>query len=56
MSDGARVRKDGRQLYFDHPVTAEDEIEILSADEEKSLRATLCRASREPDEESNWDT
>lgn len=26
--DGARVRKDGRPLYFNHPVTAEDEIEI----------------------------
>lgn len=55
MSDEARVRKDGRPLYFDHPVTAEDEIEYLTADEEKALRATLCEKSDEPDDESIWD-
>lgn len=55
MSGESRARKDGRQLYFDHPITAEDEIEILTADEEKALRATMCRASREPDDESIWD-
>lgn len=55
MSGEIRVRKDGRPLYFDHPVTAEDEIEYLTAYEEKARRATLCRASWEPDDESIWD-
>lgn len=52
MSGEVPVRKDGRPLYFDHPVTAEDEIEYLFADEEKVLRATLCKPST--DEAEAW--
>ncbi|WP_168436312.1 hypothetical protein [Microbacterium sp. K5D] len=55
MSDHVRVRKDGRPLYFDHPVTGEDMINYLSADEEKALRATLCGKSQDADDESIWD-
>lgn len=55
MSEETRVRKDGRPLYFDHPLTGEDMVEYLSADEVKALRATLCQKSSEPDDESIWD-
>lgn len=40
-------RKDGRPLVWDHPVTAEDEIEYLSADDERDLRGTVCKRSKE---------
>lgn len=39
------MRKDGRPLVWDHPVTAEDEVEYLSADEEWELRGTLCKGA-----------
>ncbi|MFJ6427534.1 hypothetical protein [Microbacterium maritypicum] len=55
MSDRVRVRKDGRPLYFDHPVTGEDMIDYLSPDEERALRATLCETSQDPADESIGD-
>lgn len=49
------TRKDGRPLVWDHPVTAEDEIEYLPADEERALRATACKPSRDRDEAWMYD-
>lgn len=49
------TRKDGRPLVWEHPVTAEDEIEYLSADDERALRATLCKPSRDVGEAWMYD-
>lgn len=49
------TRKDGRPLVWDHPVTAEDEIEYLSAEEERVLRGTACKSSRDTDEAWMYD-
>lgn len=40
------ARKDGRPLVWDHPVTAEDEIEYVGR-VEIPADATRCRGSRE---------
>lgn len=49
------VRKDGRPLYFDHPLTWQDMVEYLPRGEERALRATLCEKSDESDDESVWE-
>lgn len=44
------TRKDGRPLVWDHPVTAEDEIEYLTREEERAVRGTLCAPIRDTGE------
>lgn len=46
MSDEARVRKDGRPLVTEHPVTAEDYIGYLGTVGVPN-DATRCRGSRD---------
>lgn len=46
MSDEMRVRKDGRPLITEHPVTWQDEIEIYDGPIPDDV--IQCRASREP--------
>lgn len=49
------TRKDGRELYFDHPLTGEDLVEV-SLDPTPPDAGTRCRPFRRDNEEAwMWD-